>query len=385
MAEFNTPAFLQNHSPEEVHALMKRVLPADIDMSPGSHAYNLTIATALAISEVCEFVLPEVIKLIFPEYSYGEFLDRHAKARGITRRQAAVAIGKLTITGDPGTVIPTGSIFSTAAVGDQPSVSYKTLEEAEIPASGSITLDVECTEAGTIGNAPENTVVLVSNRLPGITGVTNEEPMAGGTEEESDDSLKERIDAVDKGREDNIGNVADYYRWAMSVDGVGSAIVIPPEDTSGLITIVITDTDGNPATKSLCRRVYNEIMGNPFFPSTRLAPVNALLEVVPPETMQISITATVELSEGAALEDVKKAYKEQLTLYLPEAMEAGEIKYSRIAAALAAVDGANDYTDVLIGLKDGDAVTYGTSNIAMSTGALPSIDDDDLILTAGTV
>ena len=85
------------------------------------------------------------------------------------------------------------------------------------------------------------------------------------------------------------------------------------------------------------------------------------------------------------LEDVKKAYKEQIDRYLPEAMEAGEVKYSRIAAALAAVEGANDYTDVRIGLKDGETVTYGVSNITISTGTLPSLDEDDLILTAGTV
>lgn len=385
MAEFKTPEFLQNHSPEEVHALMKRVLPADIDMSPGSHAYNLTMATALAIAEVCEFVLPEVVKVMFPAYSYGEFLDGHAKNRGITRKQAVAASGILMITGEPNTVIPAGSLFATAAVNDQPSVSYKTLKEATIPASGAIVVDAECTEAGAIGNAPASTVVLVPNRLPGVTGVTNNTPMAGGTEEESDDSLKERIKAADTGKDDNIGNAADYHRWAMSVDGVGSAIVIPPEDDSGVVTIVVTDSNGDPATQSLCSRVYSKIMGNPFLPSSRKAPINALLKVIPPPTMRISITATIELADGVTLEDVKKAYKEQIDRYLPEAMEAGEVKYSRIAAALAAVEGANDYTDVRIGLKDGETVTYGVSNITISTGTLPSLDEDDLILTAGTV
>ena len=364
---------------------MKRVMPADIDMSPGSHAYNLTMATALAIAEVCEFVLPEVVKVMFPAYSYGEFLDRHAENRGLTRKQAIAASGSLTISGEPNTVVPAGSLFATAAVNDQPSVSYKTLNEATIPSSGSVMVDVECTEAGAIGNAPENTVVLVPNRLPGVTGVTNGEPISGGTEEESDDSLKKRIEAVDKGKEDNIGNAADYHRWAMSVDGVGSAIVVPPEDDSGVVTIVVTDTNGDPATSRLCNSVYNKIMGTAFFPAARKAPINARLKVVPPATMQISITATIELADGATLEGVKKAYKEQIDRYLPEAMEAGEIKYSRVAAILAAVEGANDYTDVQIGLKDGNTVTYGTSNINISTGILPAIDEDDLILTAGTV
>ena len=385
MAEFVTPVFLQNHSPEEVHALMKKVLPDDLDMSQGGHAYNLTIATALAIAEVCEFVLPEVIKLIFPEYSYGEFVDAHAKVNGMARRPAHAASGSLTITGTPNVVIPAGTRFSTAAVNDEPSVDYKTLEAATIPASGSVTVDVECTQAGIIGNTIENTVILVSSRITGITAVTNEEPLTGGTEEEDDESLIGRIVEFNKSQgESYVGSASDYKRWAMSVPGVGSATVISAQDTSGLVTITITDANGDAATEQLCTSVYNYIM-RPDSPGERLAPVNALLKVTPPATMQISIKATVELSDEATLESVRTAYMAQLALYLPVALDDGEIKYSRVAAALAAVEGANDYTDLQIGLKVGDAVSYGTSNIPITSNQLPIIDAEDLILSAGTV
>lgn len=385
MAEFETPVFLQNHSPEEVHALMKRILPDDLDLSPGGHAYNLTMPTALVIAEVCEFVLPEVIKLIFPETSYGSFVDGHAKGKGMTRRAANAASGKITVTGDPKTVIPMGSLFSTAAVNGEPSVDYKTLETATIPESGSIEVDVECAQAGIIGNTDENTIVLVSSRLTGIKAVTNEKPLTGGTEEEDDASLIARIVEYNKSQgESYVGSASDYKRWAMSVDGVGSATVIPAQDTSGLVTIIITDLNGAPATEQLCISVYNKIM-KPDNPDERLAPMNASLKVEPPATMQISIKATVELDDGATLDAVKTAYAAQLALYLPVALGEGEIKYSRVAAALAAVDGANDYSGLQIGLKVGGTVTYGTSNIAITSNQLPTIDTEDLILSAGTV
>ena len=385
MAEFDTPIFLQNHSPEEVHALMKMVLPADIDVSEGSHAFNLTIATALVISEVCEFVLPEVVKLIFPEYSYGEFVDGHARVNGMTRRSARAASGTLNITGDPKTIIPAGSLFSTAAVNDQPSVDYATLEEATIPETGSVTVDVECTQAGIIGNTPENTIVLVSSRLTGVKAVTNEEPLTGGTEEESDEALIARIVEFNKSQgESYVGSASDYKRWAQSVDGVGSATVISAQDTSGLVTIIITDANGEPATEQLCTSVYNYIM-KPDNPEERLAPVNAILSVTPPATVKICIKATVVLDDETTLEAVKTAYAAQLALYLPTALSDGEIKYSRVAAALAAVEGANDYADLQIGLKVGETVTYGTSNLAITSNQLPIIDAEDLILTSGTV
>lgn len=385
MAEFETPVFLQNHSPEEVHALMKRILPEDLDMSQGGHAYNLTMPTALVIAEVCEFVLPEVIKLIFPESSYGEFVDAHAKCKGMTRRAASAASGSITITGDPKAIVPAGSLFSTAAVNDEPSVDYRTLETVTIPGTGTLSVDVVCTQTGVIGNATENTIVLVSSRITGVSSVTNEEPLTGGTEEEDDASLIARIVEFNKSQgESYVGSVSDYKRWALSVPGVGSATVIPAQDTSGLVTIIVTDANGEPATEQLCTSVYNYIM-NPDAPEERLAPVNASLKVSPPATMQISVKATVELADGATLEAVKTAYMAQLALYLPVALDEGEIKYSRVAAALAAVEGASDYSGLQIGLSVGGSVEYGTSNIAITSNQLPTIDAEDLILTSGTV
>ena len=385
MAEFVTPAFLQNHSPEEIHAIMKEILPKDLDLSEGGHAYNLTMPTALVLSEVCEFILPEVIKIIFPEYSYGEFADNHARVRSMTRRAATAASGEITVTGEPNTVIPAGSLFSTAAVNEQPAVDYTTLDAATIPATGSVAVDVECTQAGIVGNAPAGTIVLVTSRLTGVTAVTNEEPLTGGTEEEDDESLIERILEYDKRLgESYVGNVSDYKRWALSVPGVGSATVIPAQDTSGQVTIIITDSNGDPATEQMCTAVYNYIM-RPDDPGERRAPINASLTVAAPATMNLSVKATVVLAEGGTLEAVKTAYAALLALYLPEALGEGEIKYTRVAATLAAVEGVSDYSDLQIGLVDGETVTYGTKNIAISSGQLPVIDTKDLLLTSGAV
>lgn len=382
MAEFTTPKFLLNRSTNEIHAKMKSVMPADIDMSEGGHAWNTTRPTALIAAELCEFILPEVIKLIFPEWSYGEFLDHHAEDRRLFRKAPNAAFGQITITGKPN-LIPAGSQFSTAAVNGAPSIAYETLEDAEIPESGSVTVDIQCTLTGTIGNTPANTIVLVSNDISGITAVTNEEAVTGGTEEEDDASLIQRIMEYDWAVGDNfVGSASDYKRWATSVDGVGGATIIPAQDTSGLVTIILTDSNGDPATEQLCNAVYNYIM-RPDSPYERPAPINALLSVIPPTTLEICIRATVELTEDATLESVKEAFKARLASYLPTAMDEGEIKYTRVAAALAATEGANDFSDLQIGLKDDG--TFGTSNLTITARQLPTISVDDLSLIPGTV
>ena len=385
MAEFITPDFLENHSPDEVFGKMKKILPADIDLSEGGHGWNMTRPTALVIAELCEFILPEVIKLIFPEWSYGAFLDAHAKSSGMTRRAAIAATGELEIVGTAGTVIPAGSLFSTATVNNVPSVDYRVVETAKIPSSGSLTVNIQCTQTGIIGNTPSNTIVMMSSRISGVKMVNNPEAVTGGTEEEDDASLIQRIMEYDRSKGDSFtGSVADYKRWATSVDGVGSAMVIPAQDDTGLVTIILTDANGAPATESLCETVYNYIM-KPDNPEERLAPCNASISVIPPHPIQISIKATVLLADDATLESVKAAYMDRLEAYLPVSLADGEIKYSRLAAALAATEGASDFFDLQFGVETDTGVDYGTSNIAVTEMQLPTIEADALILTAGSV
>lgn len=391
MAELTTPAFLEKHSAHDVFAKQKSIMPVDIDLSEGGHVYNILMAAALIAAEAYEFTLPEVIKLIFPEYSYGEFLDEHAKSRRLTRKAATAASGKLTLTGVPGSVIPAGTIFSTAAVNGSPSVDYVLLDTLDFPQPAdeslvsTVEVDIRCTQDGTIGNAAPNTIILVNGRFTGIVGITNVEPVTGGTDEEDDESLIERIMAYDQSLGNNfVGSIADYKYWATEVNGVGSATIIPAEDTTGLVTIILTDANGDPATEELCTSVYNHIM-RPDSPFERLAPINAYIKVEPPQPIEIGISATVELTEGATLESVKAAFLTRLSAYLPVAMDEREIKYTRVAAALASTDGANDFSGLQIGLKNGDAISYGTSNIPVTTAQLPTIDLNDLILTSGTV
>lgn len=385
MSEYVTPDFLKNRSTEDNFKQITAILPKNIDLSAGNHAWNMTRPTALAMAEICEAILPRVLQQIIPSWASGTYLDGHAKSRNMSRREATPATGEITITGKAGVVIPTGSLFSTAAVGDEPSVDYATTVSATIPAEGSVTIPVECTKTGIVGNTPANTVVLLSSNLKGIASITNAEAITGGTEEETEESLQARIDEFDRGQGNSYtGCPADYKRWATSVAGVGEATIISAQDDSGLVQIILTDANGDPATTNLCDAVYNYIM-SPDEPDKRRAPIGASLAVSPPDTINISIKATVELADGATIEAVKAAYMAKLAAYLPVAFGDGEIKYTRVAAALASVEGANDYTDLQLGIKSGDSVTYGTVNISVSAAQLPTISEEDLVLTAGTV
>lgn len=386
MAEFTNPEFLDNYDVDDVYDTMRAILPADIDSSEGSHTWNLLRPTALAVSELCEFVLPQVIQLIFPEWSYGEYLDAHASTRGMTRKAATPATGELTITGTAGTVIPQGSMFSTASLNtEDPAMSYETTAAATIPSSGSVSVAIQCTEAGSNGNTAPNTIVLLASSITGITAVTNPEEVTGGTDEETDEDLISRIQEFDQTQGDSfVGNASDYRRWALSVPGIGNASVIPATDDSGIVQIVLIDTNGEPASETLCTNVYNYIM-SPDDPYARLAPINAVIDVIAPTTIDIAVQATVELTAEAVLSDVATALLTSLNAYLEEAMADEEVKITRVAAILSATIGVNDFSDLQIGKKSGGSVTYGTENIQLEPTELPTITSEDIDLTQGTV
>lgn len=386
MAEFTNPEFLDNYDVDDVYDTMRGILPADIDSSEGSHTWNLLRPTALVVSELCEFVLPQVIQLIFPEWSYGEFLDAHAQTRGMTRKAATPATGELTISGAAGTVIPAGSMFSTTSLNpEDPAMSYITTAQATISATGSVTVNIQCTEAGSEGNTGENTIILLASSITGITAVTNPEEVSGGTDQETDEDLIARIEEYDQTQGDSfVGNMADYRRWATSVAGIGNASIIPPTDDSGIVQIVLTDTNGEPASETLCTNVYNYIM-SPDDPYARLAPINAVIDVISPTTIDIAIKATVELAAEAVLSDVSAALMTSLNEYLEEAMADEEVKITRVAAILSATTGVNDFSGLQIGKKSGGTATYGTDNIQLMPTELPTITADDIDLTQGTV
>ena len=380
MAVFPIPSFLENQSVEEIHARMRQQMPNDIDMSEGGHPWNLTMPTAYALSYMAEFVVVEAIKLIWPKYSqdYANVMDDHAEARSLVRKAATYATGEITITGTPATEIPKGSAFSTASINGEPAVEFITTETVTIEAGGTVKAEVQAVEAGTIGNVSAGTIILKANQITGISDVTNEEDITGGTEEESTESLQSRIMDYDASQGVSfVGSESDYKRWAMEVNGIGSAVIIPATDDSGLITIVLTDSNGDPANETLREAVYNHIM-RPDAPEERLAPINGgNIQVIAPDTIEITIAVTIETDGAVSISTIKESILATLKEYLVEATQDEEVRYTRIGSIIARTAGVEDYKDLL--------VNGGTANIAINNQQLPIIEKDALVITAGTV
>ncbi len=376
MDDLALPEFLQDKSPESIHSAMLAGLPENMDKSQGQHVYNLTRPTAIIAAELLQQGLPSVVRLIFPIWAYGEWLDYHASVRGVARRPATASSGNLVLTVNPGTDIPAGAEFSTASIDGQPVITFRSTE-ARHANSDTVTVPVECTQAGPVGNVIARSIVFKVSKLDGVESVENPECFMGGTEVENDDSLRERILEIDRARSISyVGSVADYKRWSKEVAGVGEATVIPAQDDSGLVTVVLTDSNGDPANGDLCKSVYDHIM-SPGDPGLRLTPPNARLLVVPPETLSINISATVELLPSYSLESVSTDFLTAAQAYLATARNDQEIRLTQIGKILAGVEGVYDY-DCL-------TINGGTENIPVTNVQLPQASRETVVLISGVV
>ena len=378
--EFEIPSFLGTSDEDEIHDSMLESLPDEFDKSEGQVLYDLTRPTAYIASQIRGYEVPEALKLIWPRFAYGIYLDYHAEARNMTRKEATYATGELTITGTAGTIIPIGSVFSTETKNNVASVDFETTEDVVIGEDGLVVVNAKAVFAGAEGNAGANQITIKSNEIDDITGVTNDLPFTGGYGEEDDEELRQRIIEYDLSKgESNIGNKADYKRWATELIGVGNATVITPTDDSGLITIVVTDQNGSPGSTELCEEVYNHIMGITEDGEDRLAPINALLEVIPPQTITVSITGTVELDTDTTetISSVTTSFIKALTEYFPQAIEDKEIRYSKVKSILSGISGVYDFKDVYI--------NEAQANIALESGVLPITDTSKIVLTQGIV
>ena len=315
---FVPPSWLNDQDAETIHKRMMEALPADIDDTEAGFPWDLTMPTALEKAEMLEFHLVETLKLMQPMWAYGEWLDYHA-----------------------------GFIFAVPAVGNSPAVEFATEEAAKIEDAGSVKIGVTAVEAGPSGNVPAGAIAIMSTPMTGITGITNEDRTTGGTEEEDDDTLRERVNEANQAAEAGfVGCDADYIRWAKEVAGVGTPFVIANwnPDVKNSVKLVILDSNGDPANGSILEAVEKHIM-SPDDRINRKAPVGAILTVCAPDMVELTYSLTATLRAGYKAADVKEYLKEELQAYYVEAKEENLLQYNRLHAIFTEAPGIYDFAD----------------------------------------
>lgn len=237
--------------------------------------------------------------------------------------------------------------------------------KAKVDSYKGIVYTEEAMVAGRGSNVNANTITLMSVPIDGVTTVTNPERASGGTEEETDYELRQRIlEANDMMDTSYIGNHSDYKRWAESVQGIGTAIVVPEWDGPETVKIVVLDANGEAANSTLQQAVYDYIM-SPDSPIDRLAPPNVILTVSAPELVNINyVISGLSLEDGFEEENVLAEFEKALSNYYKNMVsEDGEVKYIWVHSTLTNTAGVEDFE----GLK----MNGSTENITIDMDEYP--------------
>lgn len=350
MAEvFTMPDFLRGVDAETIQSRMMSNLPPDIDDMPGGFPYDFTMPTALEIDKFTNYQLALAIQCVFPAFAIGEWLDWHGAKVRVYRRKARYATGMLRIAGKIGLTIPKGTIFCTAATNDGPSIMYSTDVEVMIE-NGIADIPITGIEAGTGSNVMAGTICLAQKPIEGLTEITNLVAITDGADIEDDETYRDRILEVYRTELMYVGNPADYVRWAKEVSGVGAAICIPEWDGPGTVKLVITDTSGEPASRSILDEVHDHIVKS-VDSLERLAPIGATLTVVAPEPIDVDFICVIKIDDTYAMDTIREAIRKNISGYFAVAIEESELKFARCFSIVDGIEGVIDVKTVTLNGK----------------------------------
>ena len=344
--EFVMPDFLQDSDVDLIHNRMLEILPEDIDRTEAGFLWDFTRPTALMISEMLQYYIPETIKLAFPDWSSGIYLDMIGKLARVSRRPGTFAKAVLFIEGTEGTVIPAGSVFSTESLNGTASIEFETDEDGIIGEEGEIYVPATAVEEGTESNVGPWTITVATVPIPGVTDVTNPEAATGGYDIEDDDTFRERIlDALRNMDNSYIANDADFIRWSKEVSGIGDCIVISDDLDPGIVKLILVDVNGKPASERLIDAVYEHIV-SPSDRSKRLLPTGSCkLIVLPADLVRIDYTCTGIILEDSTIEEVTELFKTLVATAYSQAKGLGVLRYNDIRPLIKQIEGIKDFED----------------------------------------
>jgi len=356
---FELPEFLKTENADSIYERLSQMAKEkNIDITEGSLFFNAVKPIALDQAERDQFKRIELFKLIWPDWSYGIWLEILGETVGIThKKQPTYAEGVLKIHGVPGTIIPIDYVFATRAMSANPSILFKVKQSVTIDSSGLAIINIKAMEAGVKGNVGAGTINLMTVPMNGIISITNEQPTTGGTEIEDEESFRQRILNANQ-QEKLSGAVSDYIRWAEEVDGVGKAYVMPEWNGAGTVRVVVIDTNGLPANQSILNSVQ-AYLAPPGPNREGTAPVGHRVTVVAPQQKTINYTFSWQLSHDVNKDEIITNFKKALNEYYMDIGVGGIIHYNKVGALLIGLEGVINYNNLAINGSASDITLEG--------------------------
>lgn len=291
-----------------------------------------------------------IFKQAFVQTAAGKYLDYHAELRGLERKKASKAEGSLSFAlNEPvenDVIIPKGTVCS---VSERPFIQFIT-EEAAVIKAGELSAQASAAalSSGCRFNAAANEITNIVNPPKFVSSVTNISPFTGGTDDESDEGLRERLLNVYK-YESNALNEASVKNIVIGCDGVMDAYIFK---YGSYIEVCMKTPKNNIAYEmDILKAVSGKLT---FF---ELLGIDCIYSSAIEKKFNVSVD--IKAYSGADFDKVRKAVEDCVTDYCKKEKIGAEISEADIAMAAAGID-FTDEVNVFLTPSVSGSVSCGT-------------------------
>jgi uncharacterized phage protein gp47/JayE len=258
----------------DILSRMLERIPDDIDKREGSVIYDALAPAALELARFYS-ALSGVIDETFADSAGREMLVRRAAERGISPYPATFAV----VRGEFNTAVAVGARFSLD------DLRYRVIEGNRLA----------CENIGTVGNRSAGDLKSI-DFIEGLSSARIIELLIPGENEEEIEHLRKRyFDSLET--QSYGGNIADYRRMTLGVQGVGGVKVEPVWNGGGTVRLVIQDYQWGVPSGVLVAQAQNSI--------DESAPIGHKVTVIPVSGVVIDIYAKLSFVTGWSFDDVR--------------------------------------------------------------------------------
>jgi len=334
--------------------------PTWTDTREGSFFWMNTRPGAREIARLYDLAGSEAPASSMPLWTWGPYLDSIAAVYELERTKATSAVGTVTFHAPEDTVIPAGTEVSTVPVegsGIEP-VDFIVVETGTVGGAGTVSLAVQATNSGSSGNVAAGAITNLDSQVPGVTAISNTDATFGGSDEEGDESLKERLLEVFAGNP--TANVYWYLKvvreWLQANDGLrcplgGRVTVIPLWEGAGTILIVATDDAGNELEPEVVEHL-EEYLDPGTGQNHGVGSVGAEITVKTATNLEVTVGAKITFEaaynlDGAhSLIGLSEVIEDAVRNYIDGLGSGEEVVWTKVIAAIVEVVGVKDVSEV---------------------------------------
>lgn len=365
----------------EILAEERDTISAELDGSESTVIGNVNTIFADQSSETWE-VLEEVVNAFDPDNATGARLRALCLLTGIKQRGATPGLVTATVNLDVGTYLA-GSLI--AAVLDQPTNLWTNRDNVVSTGTADYPAVFLSTASGSGASAVSGTLSVIAGPVTGWNSITNAADATPGQDIENEDSLRIRreasLSAAGSGTVDAIKASVQEVTGVIDVSVLENVTDVPVAGIPARGHHVIV-WDGDPAAaddNDIAQAIYDSAstgsvgVGATTGTATKADGTTKVVPFTRVTVVDIYVDVDVESVKGVSIAAVKAA----VLAAVPSRVGASVI-FNKIAAAVFAVPGVDDWNFVEIGLAPSPS---GTVDISLTSTQIARLDSSDIVVT----